>query len=316
MKLGRPSGASVASWGAAIVVCVALFGGLLGMARSSPKPTSFSTMLHEARPESGQRNAPPQEAAAPSAPVTATSINRTTVPQPQRPQHAPAGSHLVFHDDFPGAKLDPAKWIGCFPWAPTGCNNPPNNSMEWFTPSQATVSDGMLHITAAKDPILGQAPDGSPQMYPYRSANVTTAGKFDFTYGYVQFRANFPIGRGLWPAIWMLSSDHKFPPEIDIMEIQNMIPGKVAEVFHGVATQLGQDVYGVFGWHTYGLLWEPGSLTWYIDGVPKLNVTAEVPSEPMYLLVTMAVGGDWPGPPTADTPFPSTLDVSDIQVWQ
>jgi beta-glucanase (GH16 family) len=280
------------------------------MVHSSPAAESFTPAEYTGL--AGQAG-PVVARSGPSPSHRSTSLPTEHLP---RPAPAPAGSRLVFHDSFSGSTLDSSKWIGCFPWAPTGCNNPPNKSLEWFTPSQATVSDGMVHITAAKEPIVGRDANGHPKIYPYRSANITTAGKFDFTYGYVQFTARFPIGRGLWSAVWMLPSNHQFPPEIDIMEIQNIVPGKVAEVFHGDVTQLGQDVYGIFGWHTYGLLWEPGSLTWYIDGVPKLHVTTEVPSQPMYLLLTLAVGGDWPGPPTAATPFPSSLEVSDVQVWQ
>lgn len=298
------------TWIAAAITCAVLWAGFLSMAHSAPAEPGFSPTER-----TGRRAAPAPVPTSPSPPASHQGEPAPTE-APARPAPAPPRSRLRFHDDFSGTTLDPTKWIGCFPWAPTGCNNPPNNSLEWSTPSQATVSNGAVHITAAKEPIVGRGRDGQPQVYPYRSATIATAGKFDFTYGYVQFTANYPIGQGLWPAVWMLASDQQFPPEVDILEAQNMVPGKVAEVFHGQTLELGQDVPGVFGWHTYGLLWEPGSITWYIDDVPKLHVTSEVPTKPMYLVLTLAVGGDWPGPPTAGTRFPSSLDVGDMEVWQ
>ena len=66
--------------------------------------------------------------------------------------------------------------------------------------------------------MLGTLHDGSRRWFSYRSGMVTTAGHFEFTYGQVEFRALAPLGRGLWPALWLLPADRTWPPEIDVME--------------------------------------------------------------------------------------------------
>ncbi len=235
---------------------------------------------------------------------------------PQQPAAPPAGSRLVFQDDFTGRQLDPGKWIGCFPWAPSGCTNPPTGELEWFTPSQATVSDGVLRVTAERQPILGTDTTGKPRWYEYRSANVTTAGKFSFTYGYVRFEARFPVGMGLWPAVWMLPVSQQPVPEIDLLEVSNRVPGVVNQFFHGTRTFVGSEAPNLFGWHTYSLDWRPETLTFAVDGVKQLVVTDNIPHEAMYLLASLSVGGLWPGSPASSTPFPSSLELRHLQVWQ
>jgi beta-glucanase (GH16 family) len=70
------------------------------------------------------------------------------------------------------------------------------------------------------------------------------------------------------------------------------------------------------GWHTFAVDWEPGSLTWYVDGVARFHTSNNVTSTPQYLVANLAVGGGWPGNPDATTPFPSSLQIDYIRVWQ
>ena len=72
------------------------------------------------------------------------------------------------------------------------------------------------------------------------------------------------------------------------------------------------------GWHTFALDWQPGALVWYVDGVERWRYAdaSTIPDEPMYLLLDLAVGGDWPGAPDASTVLPSYFDVDYVRVWE
>lgn len=291
--------ASMSAWFGSVVVFSALVSVLLIVARASTP---------EAPHRSPRVTAPDRSGPSPTTGSARKGPGR-------------AGRRLVFRDDFDGNRLDPSKWIGCFPWAPLGCTNPPNHELDWYTPSQLKVSNGVLHVTADDRPIWGKDANGNPRRYGYRSGNATTAKRFSFTYGYVQFEARLPVGKGLWPAVWMLPTTQRPAPEIDILEANNRVQGEVFHIFHGHAGDgIGMlpaaSELGIHGWHTYGLDWKPGSLTFYLDGVKRLVVTQAVPDQPMYLLATLAVGGDFPGPPPPSTKFPVSLDVRRLRVWQ
>jgi len=68
--------------------------------------------------------------------------------------------------------------------------------------------------------------------------------------------------------------------------------------------------------HTYSVDWQPGSLKWLIDGKVTQQTTSNVPNVPMYLILNLALGGNWPGQPTAATKFPAEMPVDWVRVWQ
>jgi beta-glucanase (GH16 family) len=149
---------------------------------------------------------------------------------------------------------------------------------------------------------------------------VTSAGRFAFTYGYVEFRARMPAGRGLWPGLWLLPASGGPKPEIDVMEAKGENPQQVHFTYHPPTGHLTKKVV-VTGdlstaMHTFALDWRPGSLTWLLDGQPQFQVTANVPSQPMYLIANLAVGGGFPEPPDASTPSAASFQVDDVQVWR
>ena len=71
-------------------------------------------------------------------------------------------------------------------------------------------------------------------------------------------------------------------------------------------------------WHTFALDWQPDSLTWYVDGVEHWTYpnASHVSEKDMYLLINLAVGGDWPGDPDSSTPFPSAFEIDYVRIWQ
>ncbi len=240
---------------------------------------------------------------------------------PAMPSSALAGTgvpggfqHLAFRDEFSGSRLDRSRWTTCYPWGSLrGCTNGGNNEREWYLPSQVTVADDALHLTADVRDV---------HHHPYVSGMVTTWRRFSFEYGYAEATMQVPAGQGFWPAFWLLPADGSWPPEVDIMEVLGNRPTKAYFTTHGGTPQHVVSAGGAFngadlsvGWHTYGLKWTPHALTWYLDGVERFRTTRLVPHVPMYLIVNLAIGGSWPGNPDQTTPFPSELAVDNVRVW-
>lgn len=237
----------------------------------------------------------------------------------------------VFEDEFDGDSLDRSRWTTCYWWDKDGCTNGTTGELNWYQDDNVSVADGTLRLEARREDI--RASDS--RLYNYTSGIVTTGRstyltdrpiRFDFLYGYVEVRAKVPSGYGLWPAIWMLPSDHGITPEIDIMEILGHRPDKVEMHYHftpslGSAQNEGKAWKGPdhsADWHTYAVEWRPSAIIWYVDGVERYRFTRQhlISSEPMYLLMNLAVGGDWPGPPTEDTVFPSVFEIDYVRVFQ
>jgi hypothetical protein len=165
---------------------------------------------------------------------------------------------------------------------------------QWYLPSQDQVFGGALHLAASPIPTAGTNAQGQPETYQCRSGIVTTGPSFNFTYGYVEIVARLPKDPNAWPALWMLPSNLATDlPEIDMMEMLGKQTDRPLVTFHpssGPQQQLAAKTVDLSsGWHTFELDWEPGSLTWYIDGNAVFGVTSKVPDEPMYILANLAI---------------------------
>jgi len=130
---------------------------------------------------------------------------------------------LLFEDDFEGSSLNLKKWYRCY--ADTdervGCSNNPGTELEWYQTGNVIVSGGLLHLVAREESVKPK--------FPYTSGLISTGGHlnhplFAFEYGYMEMRAKFPPGAGMWPAFWTLPADGTWPPEIDIVEGQGQKP--------------------------------------------------------------------------------------------
>lgn len=167
-----------------------------------------------------------------------------------------------------------------------------------------SLSNGVLGITASAVP-----PGSNPYNLPYNGAVMTTYKSFTQTYGYFETRAQLPLGQGLWPAIWMLPSTDtgSASSELDTMEQLGSNPFRFYSTTHSTATgtnvgnQLAFTVPDTTaGFHTYGVDWEPATITYYMDGYALGSVpTPSNMTNPMYMLIDLTVGGQgsWPGPP-------------------
>jgi beta-glucanase (GH16 family) len=239
------------------------------------------------------------------------------------PTLPPPGSHLTFNATFTGTSLDTATWTPCFWYALPGAGCTHLGSypeQEWYLPSQDQVSGGALHLAASPVSTNGTNANGQPTNYPCRSGMITTDQSYDFTYGYIQVVAQVPKGRNTWPAMWMLPANHaEVLPEIDLMEIVGSQTTRALVTFHPVTgaqqSLLVKTADLSSGWHTFGLDWEPGSLTWYIDGNPVFAVTTGVPSEPMYFLANLAITNAFQ-PLRLPSSCTGSLSIRSVQVWQ
>lgn len=247
----------------------------------------------------------------------------------QASSSVPNGYRLIFSDEFQGSSLDASKWNSSYRWGPHWIIN---SEQQFYVDHLNDPSFGHnpfsfdgehLNITAQRTPghLLGKA-----SQQPFLSGALTTYNKFRMRYGYIEIRARLPRGRGLWPAFWLLHQhDNDRRPEIDVVEMLGHQPNLVYNTFHWVESGSARRSPSLEVWgpdysqdfHTYAVKWEPGVLTWYVDGVQQ-NVfnNGNVSWEEMYLLVNLAVGGWWPGNPDGSTVFPATMSIDYIRAYQ
>jgi beta-glucanase (GH16 family) len=247
----------------------------------------------------------------------------------------PATYKLVWSDEFSGpdgASPDSSKWT-----YETGGNGWGNNELEYYTnrTQNAQLKGGNLVITAQKETYTGS--DGVTRNYT--SARLKTQGLFTQAYGRFEARIKIPAGQGIWPAFWMLGHDitsNGWPKcgEVDIMENIGKEPGIVHGSLHGPSTT-GQtsDATAPFSlpagqkfaddFHLYAVEWEPGTIRFYVDANLYATFNSSqwpaggtwVFNHPFFILLNVAVGGDWPGSPDNTTVFPQQMLVDYVRVY-
>jgi beta-glucanase (GH16 family) len=222
------------------------------------------------------------------------------------------GWALTFHDEFNGTTLNTSVWnsedYGKYRYQ----NCCLSFGSQYFTYNAISLRNGYLSIVSKKKN-LGNA--------NYTSGAITTENKFSFLYGRVDIRARFPSGQGMWPSLWMLTTHAD--REVDIMEMVND-PTIIYQTYH-----LNVPTYNIAApqciitrqnlsraLHVFSLIWNASSLTWYIDGKQTCHISNDLPKTPMYLLLDVAVGGDWPGSPDMSTTFPQSMVIDYVRVYQ
>jgi len=241
---------------------------------------------------------------------------------------------LVWSDEFNGADgsaPDATKWA-----IQTGGGGWGNNELEYYTtrPQNVQVKGGNLVITAIKEDYTG--PDGVSRNYT--SARMQTKGLFSQQYGKFEARIKVPKGQGMWPAFWMLGNNIDtagWPAcgEIDIMENIGKEPAMVHGTLHapgypGAGYSAAYTLpSGAFSddFHVFAVEWEPQQLRMYVDGTLYGTYThsgSPAPTnwpfstQPFFMLLNLAVGGDWPGAPDGTTQFPQQMLVDYVRVYQ
>jgi beta-glucanase (GH16 family) len=299
---------------------------------SAEATTSLSVTI-----PSGSTNIPtPQPPATPAPPGPA---------QPAGPGPAiPGNWKLAFGDEFDGAALDLTKWQMCNPSFRASCL-PWNNEKQIFRTSaqnnpNVVVKDGQLHLVATKDG--GQIYSGMVSTGPWPATfgpKPADYKGFSYTYGYYEGRVRIPKGNGFWPSLWALPWQQQqggvgWPDtgEYDNFEIPGNNPseyhftahwgGGFGECGHPCTPQTASISDASANWHTYGFDWSPDGLTWYVDG-QKMGKTvtdpAAIKKHPFYIIANFSVGGDWgplKGGVDAGTPFPASMDIDYLRVYQ
>ena len=248
------------------------------------------------------------------------------------------GFTLVWSDEFNGPDSttpDSSKWT--FDTG-VGGNGWGNNELESYTnrTQNAQLKSGSLVITALKE-IYADPSDSVTRNYT--SARMKTQGLFNQAYGRFEARIKIPAGQGMWPAFWMLGKDISsigWPQcgETDIMENIGKEPGTVHGSLHGPSTSgrtsdlsapfslpAGQNFADDF--HLYAVEWEPGTVRFYVDSNLYGTFTQSqwpaggtwVFDHPFFLILNVAVGGDWPGSPDPNTVFPQQMLVDYVRVY-
>jgi beta-glucanase (GH16 family) len=257
-----------------------------------------------------------------------------------------ASGTLVWSDEFSnstGAMAQPNSAVWTYD---TGAGGWGNQELETYCAWSSTASpcstaspnayvgtDGYLHITAQQ-----------PSLGTYTSARLKSQGLFSFQYGRLEVRAQVPEAQGLWPAVWLMGNNIatvNWPAcgEMDMLERVNRAgtPDWNEGSVHG--TGFTGDNLGTLydfpsgetaaGWHTYGMIWRPGSVSYYVDDPTHPYATYTTASisgfsgstwpfdagQSNFILLNLAVGGAWPGSPDSSTPFPAEMLIDYVRIY-
>ncbi len=325
----EPAAGAVRAQSGQVAAAVGSAGGPAPATRKAAPPTAAGTRRAAVPP-------PAPVAVVPSAPVTVD-------PGAAGPG-IPGSWKLAFGDTFNGPGLDLTRWQLCNPSFRAMCL-PYNDEKETFNTAtvgnpNVTVAGGQLHLTATRTG--GQIRSGMvstgpwPAIFGPKPAGYTG---FHYTYGYYQGRVRIPAGDGYWPSLWELPQQQQqggkaWPDtgEYDVFEIPGNNPsdyhftahwgGGGGSCGHPCSPQVATISSAATNWHVYGLDWEPTGLTWYLDG-HKMGNTVTTPGAiknyPFYIIANLSVGGSWGplnGGITGSTPFPATMDIDYLNVWQ
>jgi beta-glucanase (GH16 family) len=264
----------------------------------------------------------------------------------------PSGT-LVWSDEFSSTSATPSQPNPLIWTYDTGAGGWGNNELETYcgwgsstspcstaNPSEYVASypgtDGALYIVAQQ-----------PSPSVYTSARLKTQGLFSFQYGRLEFKSLVPEAQGFWPANWLLGNNIATVPwpacgEQDVLERVNAVatPDWNEGSVHGTGftggTGLGmqynfpsgQTAGGEF--HTYGMIWSPNNVQYYIDSPSNIYATYTTSSltplndgavwpfdagQSNFIILNLAIGGDYPGPPDSSTPFPSEMLVDYVRIY-
>ena len=240
--------------------------------------------------------------------------------------------NLVWSDDFDGPAgqaPDASKWtydIG------RGDNGWGNEEAQYYTDRPENVSldgEGNLKITAIRETFGGAA---------FTSARIKTQGIFAQAFGRFEARIKTPYGPGIWPAFWLLGENIDqvgWPQcgEIDVMELRGQAPNLIAGSVHGPGYSAGQAISSSYGFesqrfdtdfYTFAVEWGEDYIDYFVDDFVYKRITREeveedgewVFDQPFHMLLNVAVGGTYVGFATGRTPFPQTMEVDYVRVYQ
>lgn len=245
------------------------------------------------------------------------------------------GRTLLWSDEFDS--INTANWnheVGGHGWG--------NNELEYYTPGQnvfvqfdAAAGSNVAVLEARRDnPGNFSCWYGTCQ---YTSSRMQTAGKRTFQWGRIEARLKLPQTQGIWPAFWMLGNNigqvgWPTSGEIDIMEHVGFEPEITHGALHGpnysgatpfAGTHYLNEIVSA-NYHVYAIEWDTNNIRWYVDGTQFYSVSRSqvqnygnwVFDQPFFILLNVAVGGNWPGSPNGSSTFPQRMYVDYVRVYQ
>ncbi|TVR35144.1 MAG: glycoside hydrolase family 16 protein [Balneolaceae bacterium] len=241
-------------------------------------------------------------------------------------------TEIIWQDEFDvDGSLDPDRWtfdIGT--GVEQGIPGWGNQELQYYTdrPENVRVEDGNLLITARQESFEGSS---------YTSARILTRGKFQNTFGRYEASIQLPWGPGIWPAFWLLGDDSNgteiWPQigEIDIMEYRGQEPTVIHGSVHGPGYSAGNAVTARYtlsngrfdtDFYLFAIEWSPNSIKFFVDDVMYNEITPDdvngewvFNDNSFYIILNVAVGGTFVGPPSSQTPFPQTMKVNYVRVY-
>ncbi len=269
--------------------------------------------------------------------------------------YTPSGWKMIWNDEFDGSTLDTSKWnyqegylleednIDTWGWG--------NQELEYYTRDNVSVSNGSLNILMKKQSkVFAQSNDPSKKVTAkYSSGKITTQNNFSVKYGRVDFRAKMPTGKGVWPAMWMLSNDTRYGSwplsgEIDVFEGRGRTPNMVFGTLHygsqwpnnlNTSDVFNMETNGITNpsiadWHVYSVIWEADNIKIYCDGKCYFKCSnadwytgsdrgnANAPfDQRFYLILNLAAGGTFDSGYVPDESFTEgTMLVDYVRVYQ
>ncbi|NNM53920.1 MAG: glycoside hydrolase family 16 protein [Spirochaetales bacterium] len=239
------------------------------------------------------------------------------------------GWKLVWHDNFSSEKS-----LTHGVWLPEEYPPLANNSeLQAYTGDPANIHTSNDHL------VLEALRTKTKNGWKITSGRISSSMKLAFRYGRLDFRAKLPLGKGTWPALWLLPLDpsghgYMWPDsgEIDVMEEVGFEGNQIHGTLHtskynytlGTQITATYPVRDVTQWHVYSLEWYPDHITFLVDNHPFLTFNKDGGDwrrwpfdKPFYIIMNLAIGGTWGGQHGVDNKlFPAKMEVDWVRLYQ
>jgi len=236
--------------------------------------------------------------------------------QSKAPSKAPAADSawlLTFDDEFNAPDIDFARWT---PHDPAGRER--HRELQAYLPENVKFSDGAAHLIARREKATY---DGHLRIFT--SGTMTSVGLFAQTYGRFEIRCRFPQGPGLAAKFSLEPVPSGNLPSIDVVSVIGGDPAtarfgnrwgdEMTERSWGGSYGIGKEPQD---FHTFAIEWDEQKIVWFIDGRERFRSIEGIPHQPMYLALSLAVGGDIAHRPEDETKFPASFDIDYVRVYK
>ncbi len=234
-------------------------------------------------------------------------------PAPRAATQQAANWVQTFADEFDGRELDLSRWAPHDPW---GRERP--REVQAYVPGAIEVRDGVARIAARRERARYDERDRE-----FTSGMMTTYGSFAQLYGRFEIRCRMPAGRGLESKFWLLPVSSGEVPAIDVFdaigsELTRALFGNRWGDARTERSYSGGYVVGDLSadFHIVAIEWDNDKIVWFVDGKERFRSVDGVPHQPLYLAISLAVGGLQAKYPDESTKFPAVFEIDYVRVYQ